>query len=116
MLESSVGRESEVLRQILLACSRMRRPDGSAVCVLWRQQVGTFRAPAGHAVKIGIEGQADIGGVLYTGRAIQIEVKSARGRMREAQARWAEMCRQMGVLYVLARSVDDVTRAIGDAG
>ena len=88
-------------------------PDGSPACVLWRQHAGVFTAASGHTVRVGIEGQADLGGVLANGRCIQIEVKSPSGRIRPAQERWAAMCRRMNVLYVLARSVDDVTSVIG---
>lgn len=105
-------READLLREILLAVSRIRLPDGSPACVMWRQQVGTFRTPDGRPVKIGIEGQADLGGLIHTGQCIQVEVKSPTGRIRDGQIRWAEMVRKMNGIYVLARSVDDVTRVI----
>ena len=108
--------EAVLLREIMLAVSAIRRPDGSPVCVLWRQHCGVFLAMTGkHPTRIGIEGQADIGGVLCNGRAVQVEVKSPIGRLREGQVRWATMCQSMGVLYVLARSVEDVTGAIREA-
>jgi len=109
------GKEAELLRQILLAASAVRMPDGSPACVLWRQQCGLFTGPTGNVVKIGIEGQADLGGVLANGRAVQVEVKSPAGRLRDGQVRWAAMARRMNVLYLVARSVDDVTSAIREA-
>lgn len=108
-------RESELLREILLAVSRIRMPNGSAACVLWRQQVGVFETRDGRTVKVGVEGQADLGGLLANGRAIQVEVKSPTGRLRDQQAKWREMVLRMGGVYVLARRVEDVTDAIRGA-
>lgn len=107
--------EAELVRQILLAASAIRMPDGSPACVLFRQQVGNFVARSGYSVKVGIEGQADLGGFLRGGRAIQIEVKTPTGRLRDGQVRWAAMAERMGVLYLVARSVEDVTKAIREA-
>lgn len=108
-------READILREIMLAVSALRMPDGSAACVLWRQQVGTFIGPSGHPVKVGIEGQSDLGGVLATGRAVQIEVKTPVGRLRDGQVRWASMVRRMNGLYVTARCAEDATAAIREA-
>ena len=92
--------ESHILREIMLALSALRRPDGSAVCVVWRQTVGTFLGPSGCPVRVGIEGQADIGGVLYT------------GRLSEAQERWGAMVVRMGGLWLVARSADEAVAAV----
>lgn len=108
-------READLVSAILLAASAVRRPDGSPVCVLWKQVSGVFVAPPNRRIRAGLEGMADLGGILWTGRSVQIEVKSQTGRLREAQVRWGEMCRRMGALYLVARSVDEVTMAIRTA-
>ncbi len=105
-------REAEVMREVMLELSKLRRPDGSAVCIIWRQQSGVFMGPSGHVVRVGIEGQADLGGVLCNGRALQIETKSATGRLREPQERWRGMVERMGGLWILARSADDAVAAV----
>lgn len=104
--------EATILREILLAASSVRLPSGAPACVVWRQQVGTFTGPSGHVVKVGLEGMADIGGILCNGVVLQIEVKSATGRLREAQKRWGQMIQSMGGLFIVARSAEDATRAI----
>lgn len=101
-----------MLAQMALAASALRMPDGSAACVVWRQQVGTFVTMYGQKVHIGIEGQSDYGGILANGRSIQIEGKSPIGRLSPAQERWRAMVIRMGGLYVLARRPGDVTDAV----
>jgi hypothetical protein len=104
--------EGQILREIELALSALRRPDGSPVCIVWRQHVGKFMGQSGYVTKVGIEGQADLGGVLFTGRAIQIEVKSETGRLREGQERWGAAMRRMNALWMVARSADEAVAAV----
>jgi hypothetical protein len=104
--------EGQILREIELALSALRRPDGSPVCIVWRQHVGKFMGQSGYVTKVGIEGQADLGGVLFTGRAIQIEVKSETGRLSEAQERWGAAMRRMNALWMVARSADEAVAAV----
>lgn len=107
--------EGQILREIELALSALRRPDGGPVCIVWRQHVGKVMSPSGHVTTIGVEGQADLGGVLCTGRALQIEVKSETGRLREGQERWGAAMRRMNALWLVARSADEAVRAVRDA-
>ena len=107
--------EGQILREIELALSALRRPDGSPVCIVWRQHVGKFMGQSGYVTKVGVEGQADLGGVLYTGRALQIEVKSETGRLREGQERWGAAMRRMNALWLVARSADEAVAAVRDA-
>lgn len=108
--------EAHILAQTRLALSRLRTPSGQRACVCWRQAVGSFRhLYSDGIIKIGVEGMADIGGVLSDGRCLQVETKTATGRLREAQIAWREMVISMGGLYVLARSPDDACRAVLEA-
>lgn len=107
--------ESQILREIMLALSATRLPDGSPSCIVWRQQVGTFVGPSGHPVKVGLEGQADLGGVLANGRLLQVEVKAENGRLSEAQERWGAMVQRMNGLWLVARSADEAVRAVRKA-
>lgn len=102
---------------------------------LWRQNVGTAvplsvvararRAAALKAysdagkilasarpVQYGINGAADLSGILPSGRRLEIEVKSATGRQSTDQGRYQRMIEKFGGVYCLARSVDDVTEAV----
>lgn len=80
--------------------------------LIWRQMVGSAPAWDGKAVlRFGTPGQADILGVVR-GRAIAIEVKSQRGKQRDAQKLWQRAFEAAGGLYVVARSVEDVETAV----
>lgn len=84
---------------------------------LWRQNTGAaqYVDPAtGQArwVRYGLPGAPDLTGLVRCGRRLEVEVKSATGRASPEQERYAAMARAFGALYVLARSVDDVTAAL----
>jgi hypothetical protein len=100
------------MREIELALSALRKPDGSPLCIVWRQHVGKVMSQSGHVTTIGVEGQADLGGVLCTGQCLQIEVKSETGRLREGQERWGAAMRRMNALWMVARSADEAVEAV----
>lgn len=79
---------------------------------LWRANVLVAQDKSGRVVRSGVKGQADISGILMGGRRIEIEVKTATGQQRPEQKKWQAMIERFGGLYVLARSVDDVERAL----
>jgi hypothetical protein len=80
----------------------------------WRQNTGAVRFEKAF-VKFGTPGAPDIQGILApTGRLTGIECKrEIGGRLSVFQERWAENCRRHGGLYIVARSVDDVAKALG---
>lgn len=81
---------------------------------LWRQNTGAVKIGS-RFVRFGLKGAADLQGVLSPGgRAVYIEVKSARGRLRPEQEAFRRMVEKHGALWVLARSVDDVRKAVGE--
>lgn len=73
--------------------------------------------PGAYPVEFGVKGQADISGLLLpTGRRLEIETKTQRGRQSEHQKRWQAMIERMGGLYVLARGLGDVDQALAAVG
>lgn len=81
---------------------------------LWRANVLVARTKDGRVVRAGMPGQADLSGIRAgTGQRVEIEVKGPRGRQTEEQQRWQAMIERFNGLYILARSVDDVRRALG---
>ena len=107
--------EAQIMREIELALSALRRPDGRPICIVWRQHVGKLMSPSGYVTSVGVEGQADLGGVLFTGQALQIEVKSATGKLREGQVRWGEAMQRMNVVWFVARSAEEAVEAVLNA-
>lgn len=84
---------------------------------LWRANVGVARiggprSAGGRIVRFGIPGQADLTGILPGGVRLEIEVKGPTGRQSEDQRNFQRMIERFGGVYVLARSVDDVWRAV----
>jgi len=67
-------------------------------------------------MRFGIEGQADLFAVAPWGQFVSIECKSSKGRTREAQEKWRRAVQRSGGIAVVARSVEDVERALRDAG
>ncbi len=65
-----------------------------------------FRAISKHAMR----GVSDII-LLHMGKAVFIEVKSAKGRVSEHQQLFRQKVEAAGCRYVVARSIDDVVAA-----
>ena len=81
---------------------------------LWRANAGAVRIGR-RFIRFGIPGQADLTGILPGGQRLEIEVKSPTGRQTSDQRAFQAMMERFGGLYVFARSVDDVRRAINAA-
>ena len=82
---------------------------------LWRANVLAARM-GDRFVRAGVPGQADLTGILPDGRRLEIEAKSERGQQTEDQRNFQRMIERFGGVYVLARSVEDVQRALQQAG
>ena len=78
---------------------------------LWRANVGVARLGR-RVVRFGVPGQADLTGILPGGLRLEVEVKSLRGRQNPQQQAYQRMIQRFGGVYVLARSVEDVGRAL----
>jgi hypothetical protein len=78
---------------------------------LWRANAGVARLGT-RLVRFGVPGQADLTGILSGGIRLEVEVKSPTGRQSVDQRNYQTMIESFGGIYVLARSVDDVERAI----
>jgi hypothetical protein len=99
--------EHELVQSILLEFGS--RPD----CRLFRRNVGAARRKGGGLVRFGLPGMSDVHGILApSGRVIEIECKTATGRLTEAQQNWLAMVTKFGGLAIVARSIDDVRRAL----
>lgn len=99
--------ESKLQHAILLqygADPRMR---------IWRSNSGMLPDPkTGRWIQFNFPGCPDISGFLRGGRAFFIEVKSPTGQQSQVQAMFQSICERYGAVYVLARSLDDVERAL----
>lgn len=81
---------------------------------VWRNNTGALFDRNNKLVKFGLQGSADILGIMKPhGRFLAIEVKTEKGRQSESQKRFQQMVEDMGGLYILARSPEDVTKALG---
>lgn len=64
------------------------------------------------AIRFNLNGQADLTGVTPDGRRLEIEVKSRNGVQSKHQKAFQQMIETTGGVYILARSVEDVDRAL----
>jgi hypothetical protein len=101
--------EAAILKGILLALSR----DCGAICTVWRSNTGSLKDHTGRMVTFGVPGQADISGLLHgSGRRLEIEVKTATGRLRPSQETFRRVIEMAGGIYILARSASDAVAAV----
>ena len=109
-------REHDTVRAILQLLHAHRIPA-------WRVNTGATKI-GGRFIRLGAVGMADIIGVLpnYTGaraqrwipgRFLGIEVKSTAGTVTPAQQSFLDQVNAAGGRAFVARSVDDVVRALG---
>lgn len=82
----------------------------------WRMKnEGTYDPRSGRwRAGTGTRGLPDIGGVLPSGRALLIEVKTATGRVSPTQKAFLARAVDAGALAFVARSVEDVEIEIDD--
>ena len=82
---------------------------------IWRANVGVARINR-RVVRFGIPGQADLTGILYDGRRIEIEIKSATGHQTQDQKNFQAIIERFNGVYILARSITDVYEQLGAHG
>ena len=62
----------------------------------------------------GLKGVPDILGILPGGIFIGVEVKTPRGKQSADQVLFERRCKRLGGVYIVARSVKDITDNIKD--
>jgi hypothetical protein len=103
-------RESEIQNAILHAFA------GDVRVRLWRNNSGVASTRDGSRfVRFGVPGQADLSGILKGGRRVELEVKTAAGRVSPQQQAFGEMVSRYGGLYAVVRCVEDAVAAVDGA-
>lgn len=74
----------------------------------WRNNSGALKTEKGRFVRFGAVGSPDIF-ALRNGTLYAIEVKTQKGRVSEAQAKFLVEFNRAGGVPVIARTIDDVT-------
>jgi hypothetical protein len=92
--------ESDLKAALLLAAPRLL-PD----LRLFRRQVMRVQLED-RTIPIGIRGQADLWGLWRGGRHIELELKTATGRLTTHQVAWQAFCRSWGVPHLVLRGRD----------
>lgn len=77
-----------------------------------RTNAGTFTSDSGNVVMGAKAGTSDKTCCLPGGQFLGLEVKSEKGKLSEAQARYGERVRRLGGLYIVARSVAELRAAL----
>lgn len=72
---------------------------------VWRQNAGSVRKGR-HTIKLAPDGAGDLSGIVWPGFRLEVEVKRLRGTQRESQEKFERELREVGGLYVVARSVE----------
>lgn len=77
----------------------------------YRNNTGAFRTERGGFYRFGEVGSPDIICVAR-GRYIGIECKSLTGKLNDNQLDFKERLEEAGGMYIVARSLDDVTKIL----
>ena len=79
---------------------------------IWANNTGATKTADGRFVRFGLVGSADILGLMKGGRFLAIEVKTGRAKQTPQQKKFEQMITDLGGLYILARSVEDVEKEL----
>lgn len=104
--------ESDVVAAIL------KHYEKHPTVTIWRQNTGA-KSRGGRLIRFGKVGAGDLTGLIAPdGRRLEIECKKKGNKTDPdrvlAQQKYADMIRSNGGVYVLAYSLDDVRRAMGE--
>lgn len=117
-LEAKANSEAAIKRRIKKALGRI------PWCHFERVQAGTDQTEEGHWVHYAEPGTPDLMGwvtvrrTLPSGkpwafaRMVGLEVKSAKGRLRDEQVLWARDCIEGGGYWAVVRSAEDAVEAV----
>lgn len=109
-VRSAGEREKQVQNEILEALGQ--RPD----LRLWRANAGVARSlDHQRIVRFGVNGQADLSGILANGRRLEVEVKTEVGVQSDDQKNFQAMIERFGGVYVLARSAAEAVAKVNEA-
>jgi len=78
---------------------------------LFRRNVGAVKV-GGRFVRFSEAGQSDVTGFLSTGKTVEIECKTAKGKMTLEQLCWQETCRRFNCAVYTVRSVEEGRKVI----
>ena len=96
-------KESNIQKMIMLALTE-------AGCVVWRNNVGSYKTSDGSFIKYGVGGVggADLIGIHKpTGKFLAIEVKAPKGRASAEQINFSQVVRAANGIAGIARTVQE---------
>lgn len=100
--------EARIQSEIMLELSR----HGHKV---WRSNAGTIVNQQGHVIKLFPKGFPDLVGYRKDdGKFFCIEVKDEKGKLREAQKKFARFAETQPILYGVARSPSEAINIVRD--
>jgi len=105
--------ESMILESTLQTALLLAAPRELPDLRLFRRNIGTshvVRKGGGvRAITFGVAGQSDLYALVRGGKHIEIELKSATGRLTTDQAGWAAFCHSWGVQHIVLHAEPDET-------
>lgn len=97
---------NELTKAILLAVAE-RFPSQVR---LWRNNRLVARVPMRRGgtriVSAGVDGQADLSGIIIGGIRLEVEIKAGRDQQNPAQENFQAMIENLGGIYIVARDVE----------
>lgn len=101
MRENNGAAHMRLKNEILIEMSRRG-------AIVWNNPTGVFFTRTGQPVRIGTAGAPDIMGVLPSGRAVAIEVKTGSGRLSKEQIIWRDALLAHNAVYIECRDINQL--------
>ena len=83
--------------------------------IAWSNATGALKDASGRLVRYGLNGSSDILACIK-GRFVGVECKVGRDRQSDTQKRFEQAVTRHDGIYILARSVEDVTARLNAEG
>ena len=98
-----INKHTELIKEILLESSKF-----FDLCLLWENNTGVARSMDGkRIIKFGLEGSADIIGLLNTGKFIGIECKTGNAKQSKKQKIFEQAILKRNGYYVVVKSAKE---------
>ncbi len=102
------SKHTALIDTFLLSVSRHPKDLG----LYYKSPTGRVQSTEGWWISFGLPGLGDVTGVLPDGRAIYLEFKVGRDKLRASQNRFSARIKSLNAVYIEVRSVEEAIKEL----
>lgn len=97
---------------ITAICNYLQLLENQNKILFFRNNSGATQTASGGFIRFGKRGSPDIFVFIKGGKIIQLEVKCGKNKQTVSQLEWELKMKQLGHIYKIVRSIDEVEEII----